>query len=628
MARKPAKKAPAVVAPPETPADPTTQLARDILSGKLVSGLLVKAAAERHIRDIRDAPARGLFWRPGEAEHPLGFFPAILTVTAGAKAGEPFTPLWWHAFTIGCVYGWRRADGLRRFRTCYMETGKGQAKSPLMAGIGIYEMGFRGTPRAEVYAIAGDKDQANVLFRDGVAMCRADIPGSEDFGDTLESRGAVVIRGTGDMAWKIEHPESGSKFQALASGDSVSGPRPTLVLADEIHEFKTDTAIELWAQALVKMPGDPLMMLGTNTPAAGQIVGTDYSEYYQRVAKGEFKDDTSFAFIARTDEGDEPFDNEACWPKSLPALGITFPVENVRGEIAKARGLASKRLAVLRLYFGVPVGASAHWIDEGAWMDCQGRVTREGLIIDEAGNVIADAKPWPCFLGLDLSQRNDLTALAIVWRRPADGHLFSRVEYWKPAGSLDAATATDKAPYDQWAADGALNAVPGLTIGKDFVAARIQEITGVFNVEAMAFDPAHILDFIRECELIGFPVWEWKGPDEYPGDGLKLYRHLQGARGMHAAHMLWMPRSVQAVEDAILNGALTVDKSPLTTWCSANATLVADGSGNRYFDKKRSRGRIDGIVAKAMAIGAATEPTETAAAASIWDRPDMADLWK
>ncbi|WP_246102643.1 terminase large subunit domain-containing protein [Methylobacterium terricola] len=234
----------------------------------------MKHAAERHLRHLRhlrDGPARGLHWRPEISARALGFLPALLTITAGAKAGEPFVPLAWHGFVIGSLFGWRKASGRMRFRAGWLETGKGQAKSPLMAAVGLYLMGWAGIPRSEVYAIGQDRATANVLFGDAVAVCRAPIPGAEDDSDTLEPRGEVVIRGEGDNAWKVEHVETGSKFRALANGEAVSGPRPTAVLADEIHEFKANGAIETWRRVIAKMPGNALMLLGTNTPSLAAL---------------------------------------------------------------------------------------------------------------------------------------------------------------------------------------------------------------------------------------------------------------------------------------------------------------------------------------------------------------------
>jgi phage terminase large subunit-like protein len=575
------------------PSDPTTRWAQDAVDGRFVAGELVRHAAERHLRDLKDGPKRGLHFDPARAAHALGFFPAVLSITAGAKAGQPFDPLPWHTFVVGSLFGWRKDSGRMRFRSAWLETGKGQAKSPLMAAVGLYLMGFYGISRSEIYSIGQDRATANVLFKDAVAMCRAPIPGGDE-DDTLEERGEVVIRGEGDNAWKIEHPETGSKFQSLANGEAISGPRPTAVLADEIHEFKSGHSIETWRRAIAKMPGDALMLLGTNTPASTQIVGTDYSEFFQKVAKGEIEDDEAFAFVARVDKADRErvFEDESCWPKALPALGITFPVENIRGEVTTAKQMLSTALSVKRLYFGIPIGATEFWIDEQAWENVQGEVDEGAL------------RGLPCWLSLDLSKKNDLTALSACWR-DEDGHLWVKTWYWTTQDGITDRSRADQAPYDQWALAGKLTAVPGAVIDKTFVAAEVARICSEHAVEFLAFDPAGMADFIAACEAIGFPVWRWKGPDEPEGEGLKLVSHAQGKLVRFEEKQLTMPRSIERLEDRILTQSVTIDASPVTYSCAANAHVDSDGQGNRAFDKKRSRGRIDGIVTIAMAVGAA-----------------------
>jgi phage terminase large subunit-like protein len=577
------------------PSDPTTNWARDVVSGAILAGELVRHAAERHIRDLKDGPARGLHWRPERAARALGFFPAVLAITAGAKQGEPFHPLPWHEFTIGSLFGWVKDSGRLRFRNAWLETGKGQAKSPLMAAIGLYMMGFHGIARSEVYAIGQDKATANVLFKDAVAMCRANIPGTpEGEADTLESRGEVVIRGEGDNAWKIEHRESSSKFQSLANGEAISGPRPTAVLADEIHEMKSGDPIETWQRAIAKMAGDAFMLLGTNTPATTQLVGHSYSEFYQRVVKGEIADDEAFAFVARVDKADREtiFDNEAVWGKALPALDVTFPRENIRGEVNRARSLISTAMSVKRLYFGIPTGSVDFWIQEEAWASSLGPVDP------------ADFKGCPCWLSLDLSQKNDLTALTAIWLK--GGRLYAKTWYWTTRDGMPERIAKDSAPYDQWVEAGFIEAVPGAVIDKTFAAAKVAELTAEHDVQFLAFDPAGIGDFIAACDEIGLPVWRWLGPKEPEGKGLKLVSHAQGTRVIFEDKQLCMPRSVERLEDRILTGGITVDDNPITYWCAGNALLIADGQKNRAFDKKRSRGRIDGLVTIAMAAGAAT----------------------
>jgi phage terminase large subunit-like protein len=581
------------------PSDPTTQWAQDVVDGRIVSGELVCHAAERHLKDIIDGSIRDIYWAPERAQHALGFYPNCLSITEGAMVGQPFNLLPWHTFSAGSLFGWRKSSGRMRFRSGWLETGKGQAKSPFMAATGLYMMGYYGILRAKVYAIGQDKATANVLFKDAAAMCRAPIPGTDpEDQDTLEGRGEVIIRGFLDNAFKIEHPATNSVFQSLANGEAISGPRPTLVSADEIHEFKNNTSIETWKRAIAKMPGDALMLLGTNTPASTQIVGTSYSEYYQKVAKGEIRDDEAFGFVARVDKADREtvFDNEACWQKALPALGITFPVENIRGEVNTARELLSTAMSVKRLYFGIPTGSVDFWIAEEAWAAVQGPVNAVAL------------RKCKCWLSLDLSQKNDLTALTAVWL-DAEGHLWAKTWYWTTKDKLADRAKADNAPYEEWVEDKAVDfaAVPGAVIDKTFVAAKIKEFLSENEaVEFLAFDPAGIGDFIAACEQIGFPVWKWEGPDEPAGTGLKLVSHGQGTRIIFEDKQLCMPRSVERLEDRILEKTITIEESPVTYWCAGNALLVSDGQKNRAFDKKRSRGRIDGLVTIAMAVGAAT----------------------
>jgi phage terminase large subunit-like protein len=585
----------------------------DVLDGKVVAGELVKAACGRHLRDLDSGSARGLSFDVGRAKRACGFFPAVLTVTEGTAEGQPFNLLPWHGFATASLFGWRRSDGLRRYRMAWLEAGKGQAKSPLMAGIGLYMMGFAGKQRSEVYAIAGDKDQANVLFKDGVNMCRATIPDCDD-GDSLEARGTVIIRGTGDNAWKIEHPETSSKFQSMASVDSISGPRPYAVLADEIHELKTAYALQIWKAAIDKMSGDPLMLLGTNTPAVNQIVGTEYSEMFQKVVAGQAEDDTLFSFIARVDERDREtvFDNEDCWQKALPALGITYPVDNVRKRVNTARLMLSEALSTKRLYFGIPVGTEGFWTTQEAWESCQG-------VVDEA-----DMVGSPCWLGLDLSKKNDLTALSACWRK--DGRLYVKSWYFTTKAGIHDRARDDNAPYDRWADDPnvTLEAVPGATIDYEFVGAKVKRLIDAgHDVQFLAFDAAKIGDFIDACGRIDFPVWRFEGPDEPAGEGLMLVSHGQGTRIVFVERALCMPKSIEKLEDAILDGNIVIDASPVTTMCASNAIIVSDAMNNRAFDKRRSRGRIDGMVSIAEAVGAAHNEFEAVPVTSPWDDPNF-----
>lgn len=576
--------------------DPTTAWAKAAVEGKLfTAGELVRHAAERHLRDMRDGERRGIFWRPEEAAHALEFLPSVFQVTDGPAAGQPFFPLEWHTFVMGSLFGWRTATNRWRFRSGWLETGKGQAKSPLMGAIGVYIMGWCDIQRAQCYAIGEDKKTANVLFRDAAAMCRATIPDHDD-GTSLVSLGEVVLRGELENVWKIEHPDSGSFFQPIASGESLSGPRPNYVAGDEIHELTDENVLQTWKRGIDKVAGNALMLMGTNTPAMTQHVGNAWSSMYQQIAKGEARDDTAFAFVARIDKGDREtvFENEKVWQKSLPALGETFPIENIRETVTSALLRPSTKSSVLRLYFGVDTAAADFWLPEDKWAAVQGAVDENRM------------RGRRCWLSLDLSKKNDLTALSGAWEEHGDEPLAVKTWYWTTRDGLRDRAEADKAPYVEWVEDGYLVATPGATIDLTFVAVQVAQLAAEQDLQELVVDPAFIADFIAACEEVGLAMWRYEGPGRPEGKGLKIVSHAQGKLVRFEDRQLCMPHSITRTEDRILEERIVIDSSPVTYSCAANAALDFDGQGNRAFDKKRSRGRIDGMVTVTMAVGAAT----------------------
>ena len=202
--------------PSTTSRDPVTRYARGVVTGKIVAGPHVRDACRRHLRDLEDGPARGLFFDREAVARAIGFFRDVLVLNGGEYEGVPYEPLGWQSFILGSLFGWNGPDGYRRFRVAYIETGKGSGKSPLAAGIGLYGMMADGEARAEVYAAATKKDQAMILFRDAVAMV--------DQSPQLTRR--IHKSGVGANAWNLAYLQQGSFFRPISADDGQSGPRP------------------------------------------------------------------------------------------------------------------------------------------------------------------------------------------------------------------------------------------------------------------------------------------------------------------------------------------------------------------------------------------------------------------
>jgi phage terminase large subunit-like protein len=559
-----------------------------VASGRIIAGPYVRAACARHLRDLEHGAARGLVWKPDLAARVFRYFATVLHLNGGDHEGQPFHLHESQQFIVGSLFGWTRADGARRFRLAFIEEGKGSGKSPLAAGIGLYMLMSDGEARAEVYAAAVDKDQAGILFRDAVAMVRQS--------PAIDAR--ITFSGGMGREYNIAYLSTGSFFRPVSSessGRGKSGFRPHCVLLDEIHEHPTNAMVE-FLSAGVKNKRQPLIFMITNSGVDRASVCFEYHQYGAKVAAGDIEDDTFFSYICACDEGDDPFTDEPdaelgyprSWAKVNPLLGVTIAPSYLSKQVREAQGMPSKESIVRRLNFCQWVDAENPWIDGDLWRACE----RSELTLPTAGGS----------LGLDLSGKRDLTAAARVVLA-SDGVLEAEVRFWTPADTLQERAAKDRVPYDAWVRDGHLIAVPGRSIDYAFVARDLAD--WLQAAAAMAFDPYRLEDFQRELGDAGIESWVYEGPDKPAGQGLRLVRHGQGFRGGMSDSPLWMPRSISDLETAVLAGKLRVRRNPVLTWASASAVLEMDASANKKWEKRKSTGRIDGIVALCMAVGLA-----------------------
>lgn len=562
--------------PKSTSLDRVTAFARDVLAGAIVAGPDVRNAAQRHLDDLVHGPARGLVWDVDAAARAIGFCEDVLCLNGGEYEGSPFLLSPWQTFIVGSIFGWKTTDGYRRFRSVYIETAKGSGKSPLAAAIGLYGMVADGEARAEIYAAATKKDQAMILFRDAVAMV--------DQSPILAER--VEKSGRGEKVWNLAHHSSGSFFRPISADDGQSGPRPHVALLDEIHEHKTRMVVDMM-RAGTKSRRQALIVMITNSGHDRTTICYEYHEYGIAVCKGDKLDDSFFGFICSLDVGEDPFKSEACWPKVNPNLLYGKPgdanggvpgYKYLREQVTEANGMPAKESTVRRLNFCQWVDAANPWISAERWMGCERQFDLDDLPMGER-----------CFGGLDLSGARDLTALALYFPRLRR----ALVEFWTPKGSLHDRVRTDKVPYDAWLRDGYIHATDGMAVDYAAVAIRLGELAVRFNVEAVAFDPYRIKYFQPELEAEGIAV--------------PLISHGQGYYKAGDSG-LWMPRSIEVMEKALTEQTLEVMLNPCLRWNAASAVLEADQKDNRIFAKRKSTGRIDGVVALAMAFGAADMP--------------------
>jgi phage terminase large subunit-like protein len=583
--------------PPISPEDPVTAWAAAVVAGQVIAGPHIRNAARRHLADLRHGPARGLTWDLAAAKHRINFFPDVLRL-AQRFDGQPFNLHPSQQFIVGSLFGWKKADGARRFRRAYIEQGKGNGKSPLAAGIGMSMLLADGEAQAEVYAGASMKSQAMVLFRDAVAMWRQSP--------------AIAARLTpsgGNPIWNLADLRTGSFFRPISTDEAHSGPRPSCALLDEIHEHRDGNMIEMMERGF-KSRRQPLLIMITNSGSDRASVCWQEHQHAIKVAAGtreidaeatfvgEPIDDTTFSFVCGLDVGDDPLEDPACWVKANPLLGITMPAEELERAVKQAKAIPGKLNNILRLHF-------CQWTDsDTAWMS---RPALEAVLADFDP---ADHSGAPVYVGLDLSATRDLTAMAFVvpTGTRADGQptFDAWVEAWTPGDTVGERALRDQVPYDLWVREGWLEAPAGKLVSFAYVAARLAETVGVYEIQALAFDTYGFnKHFEPELDSLGLT--------------LPIVEHPQGGKKKGATG-LWMPGSKLTLEALILEGRIRLRRSPVLISAMMGAATEADPFGNTWFSKRKATLRIDALVALAMAVGAASSvaPVE----ASFWESED------
>jgi phage terminase large subunit-like protein len=584
-----------------TSRDPVTAYARSVVTGKRIAGPHVRAACERHLRDLATGHERGLWFDVAAATRAINFFPDVLRLNGGEFEGQPFELIDWQKFIVGSLFGWKGADGWRRFRVAYIETAKGSGKSPLAAGIGMYGLVADSEPRAEIYAAATKKDQAMVLFRDAVAMWQ----------QSPVLSAALLPSGVGERVWNLAYPSAGSFFRPIAADDGQSGPRPHISLVDEVHEHKTNAVVEL-LRAGTKSRRQAIILMITNSGSSRTSPCWGYHEYAAKVCAGQLEDDSFFGYVCALDEGEDPFRDEACWPKVNPSLqAANLPgVKYLREQVTEARGMPSKEAMVRRLNFCQWTDAENPWISGDLWFKAKldfdwrslrGRRATAGLDLSSTTDLTAlvfyveperpeSWAPWDEWSGrrqqwAEAQQQHgagdDFEPEPFPEPEPPKGEPWLIVPFaWVPGDELDRKEDLDRVPYLAWVRAGHLFTSPGRGISKLMVLRKLVEMADFFELTAVAYDRWRIEDLLalaKDNEL------------ELP----ELTPFGQGFKDMSPA--------LEAFELDLLNGRVAHSGHPVLTWCAANAVTESDPAENRKLSKARATGRIDLMVATVMA---------------------------
>lgn len=517
-------------------------------------GIGAKALSERGkiaVRAVKPWEEPGLT----RAERVIAFL-EDLPITAGKLAGQMMKLRPWQREFIEAVYAEDR-EGRRPVRTAVLSMARKNGKTQLAAGLALcHLMGPEAEPRGEVYSAALTRDQAAKLFQEMCAILAAHEE-LDDRANVIRFNKQIEVL-TGDGA--------GSIYAALsADAGSKMGLSPSFVVYDELGSAPNRDLFDALDTA-TGARDNPLMVCISTQAAADHHVFSELIDYGERVNSGDIIDPSFHLTLYAAPQDADPWSREA-WIAANPALADFRSLDDVERQASQARLVPSKESAFRNLILNQRVSAVSRFIHKAEWDRCN------------AAPVLADLAGRECYGGLDLSGSRDLTAFVLAF--PGEGRTFDIVcQFFMPEANIVERSNEDRVPYDLWAQQGFITLIPGSTIDPSFVAQAVWQATQTYDLRTVAYDRWRIEDLKRELGLFGGTV-----PLEPFGQGYKD-----------------MSPAVDTLERNVAERLLRHGGNPVLNMCASNAVVTRDPAGSRKLDKSKATGRIDGLVALAMAL--------------------------
>ena len=536
--------------------DPVTAYAKHVVSGGRIGCKYEILACQRHLDDLA---AGEFFFDEAAARAAIGIFPRLRHYK-GKFAGQPFKLHPSQEFIVGSVYGWKmREGGPRRFTSAYVEEPRKNGKTTLSAGVGV--LGLLEERGAEVYSVATKEDQAKIGWKDGRAMIKAS--------DSLRSRFALRVK-------EIRWDDRDSVWRPLGSdSETLDGLNPSLALIDELHAWTNRDLFDVIEDGMGARE-QPLIFIITTAGVIQDGICMERRTLVIEVLEKRIVNGRVFGIIFSADKGDDPH-SPATWRKANPLLGEAKNEDFMAEQSRLAQQSPGKLNTFLTKQLNIWVQQAERWLDLDQWDACRGDLPPiEGL---------------QCSGGLDLSTTIDLAGLSRLFR--VGDRRVMKWTFWIPEDSMRERVKRDRVPYDVWVREGLIRTTPGNVVDYNIIQADILKLHAETPFCGLAYDPWNATQIATNLQ----------------GEGLPMISFRQGYASMSPA--------AKEFEKRIARKDILHDGNKVMRWMIGHVAKEEDPAGNIKPSKRKSRERIDGVVAAIMATGHDMVTTHQPATPSI-----------
>lgn len=536
------------------------QYALDVVSGTIPACRWIKLAAQRHLDDLvkSSLPDYPYSFNLDKANRVCKFAELLPHVKGRWSVKKQTLVLQpWQCFVLCNIFGWlRKHDGLRRFRTALLYIPRKNGKSFLSSVVGLYMLAYDNEAAAEVLCGATTQQQAEFVFR----------PAQQMVEKTTGLRKRIQ-----SLANSLQLPD-GSKMTTVC-GQPPDGSSPSCALLDESHEWPNDLMLSTMLTGMGARE-QPLTFItttaGYDTMSPAKLMQDDL----QDVLLGVKQDEELFGVIYTIDEGDE-WTSEIALRKANPNLDVSTDLDKLQSAQNQAKQTPRKQTAFKTKHCNIWCNTAVGWMSMEKWAACEDRTLN-----------IADFKDSPCWAGLDLANKLDLTAYVLLFTQEIEGktHYYLFPRFYLPEARINDATL---GYYKQWEQYGYLEATPGEVNTHEEMLEQILLDSQTYDLREVGHDQWNASQLV--AKLID--------------NNVTCVDISQGIRAQ--------TEPMKTLEALVYEGRLHHNGNPVMTWCIANTVAFFDANDNVKPVKvnKTSEKKIDGTVATIMAVGRATLAT-------------------
>lgn len=499
------------------------------------------------------AVANGYYFDEKPALRVKTFFEKFLRHSKGRFKGQSFSllPWQWEDF-IQPLFGWRNPNGLRRFRRVYLEVPKKNGKSTLCAGLALYLLMADNEPGAEVYTVAGDKEQASIVFDESQNMA------SES--ESLMSRLVLV-----PSKKTIQYPATHSKYRVLSSDASTKeGYNIHGLIFDEYHvQRNTDLmdVLEYGGEAR-EQPLQIIITTAGNDRNSPCWVEHNYALQQLKDDVDSANADLSYMPVVYSVSDPEKWDQPEEWRRANPSMGYTISEERFAEDVKKVKNNPSKLNSFLRYRLNIWTEQAVRWLDVADWDFCSD-ITFEPPIGSR------------CYAALDLATSQDTNSLCLFFPE----YRYFMYRFWVPEHQLGLRRATTKYKYDSFISNGWLTVVQGKVMDYKKIIEEVVLLRQRYTIESIACDPYNATHLCGDLSGMDFTIEFYR----------QSFSQLSG------------PSKVFA--DMLIERSLKHDGNGLMRWMVQNVSKAEDKFGNIMPDRANSADKIDGVATSVMCLG-------------------------